>query len=186
MAGKLDRIATRCGGAVAPRLGRVRLSVCPYSCVVCLCLCLPPLSLCVRVWVYSPFLQGAPEQGKSLDGADLLRAVQRMITDNDRIKRELNDKQARIEAQNERISELIAKNERLVDEKNSMVERRNDVRSPTNAHTEIERQCEPDATPRRPESGDTDTGTDARSPSPSLCAHAFALHISMHLFVSRH
>ena len=51
-----------------------------------------------------------------------------MITDNDRLKRELNDKVARIEAQNERISELIAKNERLVDDKNNMVERRNDVR----------------------------------------------------------
>src|SRR5690606_12478972 len=48
----------------------------------------------------SPFLQGPVEPGKSFDGAELLRNVQRMLTDNDRLKKELNDKVARIEAQN--------------------------------------------------------------------------------------
>jgi len=86
----------------------------------------------------SPFLQGPVEPGKSFDGAELLRNVQRMLTDNDRLKKELNDKVARIEAQNERISELIAKNERLVDERNSMLERRNEaLRNTTEQSSEV-------------------------------------------------
>ncbi|XP_069465910.1 FK506-binding protein 15 isoform X2 [Ambystoma mexicanum] len=63
----------------------------------------------------------------TMETSMIMNNIQRIIQENERLKHEVFEKSNRIEEQNEKISELIQRNQRYVEQSNLMMEKRNDT-----------------------------------------------------------
>ncbi|XP_032905327.1 FK506-binding protein 15 isoform X2 [Amblyraja radiata] len=62
----------------------------------------------------------------TMETSMIMHNIQRIIQENERLKQEVFDKSSRIEEQNGKISELIQRNQRYVEQSNLLMEQRND------------------------------------------------------------
>ncbi|XP_058245487.1 FK506-binding protein 15 isoform X2 [Hemibagrus wyckioides] len=62
----------------------------------------------------------------SMDTAMIMNTIQRIIQENECLKKEVFDKSSRIEEQNRKIGELINQNQRYMEQSNMLMEQRND------------------------------------------------------------
>lgn len=62
--------------------------------------------------------------------------IQRIIQESERLKKDVFEKSARIEQQNEKIAELLERNQKFVEESNLILERRNDSFKETTAQAQ--------------------------------------------------
>ncbi|XP_046726640.1 FK506-binding protein 15 isoform X2 [Silurus meridionalis] len=63
----------------------------------------------------------------SMDTAMIMSTIQRIIQENDCLKKEVFEKSSRIEEQNRKIGELINQNQRCMEQSNMLMEQRNDT-----------------------------------------------------------
>lgn len=63
----------------------------------------------------------------TMETAMIMNNIQRIIQENERLKHEVFEKSNRIEEQNEKITELIQRNQRYVEQSNLLMEKRNDT-----------------------------------------------------------
>ncbi|XP_036363699.1 FK506-binding protein 15 isoform X2 [Octopus sinensis] len=68
------------------------------------------------------FLNPAP----SLETSVLMQNIQRIVQENERLKKEAMEKASKVESQNLKISELLQQNQKFVEQSNSLLEQRND------------------------------------------------------------
>lgn len=62
--------------------------------------------------------------------------IQRIIQESERLKKDVFEKSARIEQQNEKIAELLERNQKFVEESNLILEQRNDSYKHTTAQAQ--------------------------------------------------
>lgn len=74
--------------------------------------------------------------GSNMEAAILMHNIQRVIQESERMKKELFEKSARIEQQNEKISDLLERNRKFVEDSNTMLEQRNDKFKATTAQAQ--------------------------------------------------
>ncbi|XP_069789785.1 FK506-binding protein 15 isoform X3 [Narcine bancroftii] len=74
--------------------------------------------------VTDPSIPGIPPL--SMETSMIMHNIQRIIQENERLKQEVFDKSSRIEEQNRKISDLIQRNQRYVEQSNLLMEQRND------------------------------------------------------------
>jgi hypothetical protein len=72
----------------------------------------------------------------NMESTVLMYNVQRIIQENERLKKEVYEKSARIEQQNEKINDLLSRNQKFVEEHNTMLEQRNDSFKHTTAQAQ--------------------------------------------------
>lgn len=72
-------------------------------------------------------LPSAPLQGSYMDGDVLLYNIQRIVQDNEKLKNDNTEKDHKIQGLNEKICDLLQKNQRLMEESNSIFEQRSDA-----------------------------------------------------------
>lgn len=72
-------------------------------------------------------LPSAPLQGSYMDGDVLLYNIQRIVQDNEKLKNDNSEKDHKIQGLNEKICDLLQKNQRLMEESNSIFEQRSDA-----------------------------------------------------------
>ncbi|XP_029468503.1 FK506-binding protein 15 isoform X3 [Rhinatrema bivittatum] len=72
----------------------------------------------------------------TMETAMIMNNIQRIIQENERLKQEVFDKSSRIEEQNEKISALIQRNQRYVEQSNLLMEQRNDSLKTTTENTQ--------------------------------------------------
>uniref|UniRef100_A0ABM5F5E7 peptidylprolyl isomerase n=1 Tax=Pogona vitticeps TaxID=103695 RepID=A0ABM5F5E7_9SAUR len=72
----------------------------------------------------------------TMETSMIMSNIQRVIQENERLKQEVFDKNGRIEEQNEKISELIARNQRYVEQSNLLMEQRNSSLQLNTEHTQ--------------------------------------------------
>nr|XP_006817309.1 PREDICTED: FK506-binding protein 15-like [Saccoglossus kowalevskii] len=75
------------------------------------------------------------QQG-NMESGILMQNIQRIVQENERLKREMFEKSSRIEVQNEKISELLQRNQQFVEQSNVMIEQRNDSFKNTTAQSQ--------------------------------------------------
>ncbi len=84
--------------------------------------------------IENSFLGAKSSQEEALSGGNLMKAMRRLIDENDTRGAELADKNERLDSLRATIAQLHEKNEKLLDERNKMLEYRNDaVRETTDA-----------------------------------------------------
>jgi hypothetical protein len=84
--------------------------------------------------IENSFLSAKSGQEEALTGGNLIKALRRLIDENDTRGAELKDKNERLDSLRSTIAQLHEKNEKLLDERNKMLEYRNDaVRETTDA-----------------------------------------------------
>eukprot|EP00035_Acanthoeca_spectabilis_P035394 m.34358 g.34358 ORF g.34358 m.34358 type:complete len:1191 (+) comp7311_c0_seq1:52-3624(+) len=74
--------------------------------------------------------------GPQMEAAVLMHNIQRVIQEGERMKKEIFEKSARIEQQNEKISDLLERNRKFVEDSNTMLEQRNDSFKATTAQAQ--------------------------------------------------
>ncbi|XP_014775717.1 FK506-binding protein 15 isoform X2 [Octopus bimaculoides] len=62
----------------------------------------------------------------SLETSVLMQNIQRIVQENERLKKEAMEKASKVESQNLKISELLQQNQKFVEQSNSLLEQRND------------------------------------------------------------
>ncbi|PIK62039.1 putative FK506-binding protein 15 [Apostichopus japonicus] len=67
----------------------------------------------------------------------LMQNIQRIMQENDRLKKDVYEKSSKIETQNDKISELLQRNQMFVEESNSLLEKRNDTYKQTAAQSQL-------------------------------------------------
>ncbi|KAL1431978.1 hypothetical protein MTO96_013650 [Rhipicephalus appendiculatus] len=72
-------------------------------------------------------LPSAPLMGSHMDSDVLLYNIQRIVQENEKLKNDNSDKDHKIQGLNEKICDLLQKNQRLMEESNSMFEQRSDA-----------------------------------------------------------
>ncbi|XP_013394043.1 FK506-binding protein 15-like [Lingula anatina] len=72
----------------------------------------------------------------NMEAGVLLQNIQRIIQENERLKKEIFEKSARIESQNEKIADLLQRNQSFVEQSNVMLEQRNDTFKTTAAQSQ--------------------------------------------------
>ncbi|XP_037515427.1 FK506-binding protein 15 isoform X4 [Rhipicephalus sanguineus] len=72
-------------------------------------------------------LPSAPLLGSHMDSDVLLYNIQRIVQDNEKLKNDNSEKDHKIQGLNEKICDLLQKNQRLMEESNSMFEQRSDA-----------------------------------------------------------
>ncbi|XP_030062404.1 FK506-binding protein 15 isoform X2 [Microcaecilia unicolor] len=72
----------------------------------------------------------------TMETAMIMNNIQRIIQENERLKQEVFEKSSRIEEQNEKISALIQRNQRYVEQSNLLMEQRNDSLKSTTENTQ--------------------------------------------------
>ncbi|XP_064649384.1 FK506-binding protein 15-like isoform X2 [Lineus longissimus] len=63
----------------------------------------------------------------NMEAGMLMQNIQRLVQDNDRLKKDLFEKSQKIESQNEKIAELLTRNQTDVEKRNTFIEERNDA-----------------------------------------------------------
>ncbi|KAJ8388803.1 hypothetical protein AAFF_G00130360 [Aldrovandia affinis] len=72
----------------------------------------------------------------SMETAMIMHNIQRIIQENECLKKEVFEKSSRIEEQNRKIGELINQNQRYMEQSNMMMEQRNDSLKSTSEHNQ--------------------------------------------------
>uniref|UniRef100_A0A672REN3 peptidylprolyl isomerase n=1 Tax=Sinocyclocheilus grahami TaxID=75366 RepID=A0A672REN3_SINGR len=72
----------------------------------------------------------------SMETAMIMHNIQRIIQENECLKKEVFEKSSRIEEQNRKISELINQNQRYVEQSNQLMEQRNDSLKNSSEHNQ--------------------------------------------------
>lgn len=81
--------------------------------------------------------QGNPMMGApalSMETSMIMQSIQRIVQENDCLKKEVFDKSSRIEEQNHKIGELINQNQRYMEQSHLLLEQRNDSLKSTSEH----------------------------------------------------
>ncbi|XP_075535471.1 uncharacterized protein LOC142571031 [Dermacentor variabilis] len=81
-------------------------------------------------------LPSAPLLGSHMDSDVLLCNIQRMVQDNEKLKSDNCEKDQKIQGLTEKICDLLQKNQRLMEESNSMFEQRSDAMHSSAAHSQ--------------------------------------------------
>lgn len=81
-------------------------------------------------------LPSAPLLGSHMDSDVLLYNIQRMVQDNEKLKNDNCEKDQKIQGLTEKICDLLQKNQRLMEESNSMFEQRSDAMHSSAAHSQ--------------------------------------------------
>ncbi|XP_054919357.1 FK506-binding protein 15-like isoform X2 [Dermacentor andersoni] len=81
-------------------------------------------------------LPSAPLLGSNMDSDVLLYNIQRMVQDNEKLKNDNCEKDQKIQGLTEKICDLLQKNQRLMEESNSMFEQRSDAMHSSAAHSQ--------------------------------------------------
>uniref|UniRef100_A0A1E1XF74 peptidylprolyl isomerase n=1 Tax=Amblyomma aureolatum TaxID=187763 RepID=A0A1E1XF74_9ACAR len=78
----------------------------------------------------------APPLSSYMDSEALLHNIQRIVQENVKLKNESNEKNNKIQALNEKICDLLQRNQRLMEESNTMFEQRSDTLHSSAAHSQ--------------------------------------------------
>lgn len=81
-------------------------------------------------------LPSAPLLGSHMDSDVLLYNIQKMVQDNEKLKNDNSEKDQKIQGLNEKICDLLQKNQRLMEESNSMFEQRSDAMHSSASHSQ--------------------------------------------------
>ncbi|XP_066295589.1 FK506-binding protein 15-like isoform X3 [Branchiostoma lanceolatum] len=71
-----------------------------------------------------------------MEASVLMQNIQRILQDNERLKKEVFEKSSRVESQNEKIAELLQRNQKFIEQSNTMLEQRNDTFKTTAAQSQ--------------------------------------------------
>jgi FK506-binding protein 15 len=73
----------------------------------------------------------------NMEATVLLHNIQRIMQENEHLKRDVFEKSARIETQNQKIAELLERNQRYVEQSNTMLEQRSDAFKSTATSSQV-------------------------------------------------
>eukprot|EP00058_Branchiostoma_floridae_P023960 XP_002609450.1 hypothetical protein BRAFLDRAFT_226607 [Branchiostoma floridae] len=71
-----------------------------------------------------------------MEASVLMQNIQRILQENERLKKEVFEKSSRVESQNEKIAELLQRNQKFIEQSNTMLEQRNDTFKNTAAQSQ--------------------------------------------------
>ncbi|XP_078685814.1 FK506-binding protein 15-like isoform X2 [Branchiostoma floridae x Branchiostoma belcheri] len=74
--------------------------------------------------------------GGYMEASVLMQNIQRILQENERLKKEVFEKSSRVESQNEKIAELLQRNQKFIEQSNTMLEQRNDTFKNTAAQSQ--------------------------------------------------
>ncbi|XP_070532275.1 FK506-binding protein 15-like isoform X2 [Ptychodera flava] len=77
-----------------------------------------------------------PGGDTKMESSVVIQNIQRIVQENERLRKESFEKSSRIEVQNEKISELLQRNQQFVEQSNVMLEQRNDSFKYTTAQSQ--------------------------------------------------
>lgn len=83
-----------------------------------------------------PQLPPAPPLSSYMDSEALLHNIQRIVQENVKLKEENSDKNSKIQALNEKICDLLQRNQRLMEESNAIFEQRSDSLHSSAVHSQ--------------------------------------------------
>lgn len=83
-----------------------------------------------------PQLPPAPPLSSYMDSEALLHNIQRIVQENIKLKEESSDKNSKIQALNEKICDLLQRNQRLMEESNTIFEQRSDSLHSSAVHSQ--------------------------------------------------